>query len=130
MGVTVDEFELGFLEWKIERPLIEDWGGWGIGWEEGSPRKEGGRRQSRNRVSVRKRNLHLYQRLLHHKDCKSRDVHEWQKPERESQQANPHDRLPQYFSENLFHMKIEPALPEDFSPRHLKSYQLVYAPRS
>ncbi|KAL2516410.1 Uncharacterized protein Fot_30381 [Forsythia ovata] len=26
------------------------------------------------------------------------------------------------------HTKIEPALPEDFSPRHLKPYQLVYTP--
>ncbi|KAL2559630.1 hypothetical protein Fot_04369 [Forsythia ovata] len=28
------------------------------------------------------------------------------------------------------HTKIEPVLLEDFSPRHLKSYQLAYAPES
>ncbi|KAL2529633.1 Uncharacterized protein Fot_22234 [Forsythia ovata] len=58
--------------------------------------------------------------------CKSRDVHEWQGPEGESQQANPQDRPPQYFSENLSHTRIEPALSDDFPPRHLKPYQLAY----
>ncbi|KAL2529027.1 Very-long-chain 3-oxoacyl-CoA reductase 1 [Forsythia ovata] len=53
-------------------------------------------------------------RVLDKVNCKLRDVHEWQGPEGESQQANPHDRLPQYFSENLPHTKIELALPEDF----------------
>ncbi|KAL2559158.1 hypothetical protein Fot_03897 [Forsythia ovata] len=71
---------------------------------------------------------HLCQRPLDQADCKSRDVHEWQGPEGESQQVNPQDRPPQYFSENLPHTRIEPALPEDFSPRHLKPYQLAYAP--
>ncbi|KAL2458907.1 Uncharacterized protein Fot_55470 [Forsythia ovata] len=65
---------------------------------------------------------HLCQKPLDQAGCKSRDVHERQGPEGESQQANPQDRLPQYFSKNLSHTKIEPALPEDFSPRHLKSY--------
>ncbi|KAL2457838.1 Uncharacterized protein Fot_56066 [Forsythia ovata] len=71
---------------------------------------------------------HLCQRPFDQACCKSRDVHEWQGLEGESQQANPQDRPPQYFSENLPHTGIEPALPEDFSPRHLKSYQLAYAP--
>ncbi|KAL2490080.1 Uncharacterized protein Fot_43372 [Forsythia ovata] len=71
---------------------------------------------------------HLCQRSLDQAGCKSRDVHEWQGPEGESQQANPQDRPPQYFSENLPHTKIEPALPEDFSPLHRKPYQLAYAP--
>ncbi|KAL2554079.1 SAC domain-containing protein [Forsythia ovata] len=65
---------------------------------------------------------HLYQRSLDQAGCKSRDVHEWQRPEGESQHANPQDRLPQYFSKNLSHTKIEPALSEDFFPRHLKPY--------
>ncbi|KAL2516102.1 Uncharacterized protein Fot_30073 [Forsythia ovata] len=42
---------------------------------------------------------------------KSRDVHEWQGHQEESQQANPQDKPPQYFSENLPHTKIEPTLP-------------------
>ncbi|KAL2536983.1 Uncharacterized protein Fot_18374 [Forsythia ovata] len=71
---------------------------------------------------------HLCQRPLDQAGCKSRDVLEWQGSEGESQQANPQDRPPQYFSENLPHTRIEPALPEDFSPRHLKPYQLAYAP--
>ncbi|KAL2463955.1 Uncharacterized protein Fot_51911 [Forsythia ovata] len=71
---------------------------------------------------------HLCQRPLDQAGCKSRDVYEWQGPEGESQQVNPQDRPPQYFSENLSHTEIEPALPEDFSPRHLKPYQLAYAP--
>ncbi|KAL2528909.1 Uncharacterized protein Fot_21510 [Forsythia ovata] len=60
--------------------------------------------------------------------CKSRDVHEWQGPEGESQQANSQDRPLQYFSENLPHTGIEPALSENFSPRQLRPYQLAYAP--
>ncbi|KAL2456288.1 hypothetical protein Fot_56956 [Forsythia ovata] len=71
---------------------------------------------------------HLCQRPLDQTGCKSRDVYEWQGLEGESQHANPQDRPSQYFSENLPHTVIEPALPEDFSPRHLKSYQLSYAP--
>ncbi|KAL2513706.1 Cytochrome [Forsythia ovata] len=63
---------------------------------------------------------HLCQRPLDKASCKSRDVHEWQGSEGESQQTNPQDRPPQYFSENLSHTGIEPALLEDFSPRHLK----------
>ncbi|KAL2459064.1 Uncharacterized protein Fot_55082 [Forsythia ovata] len=47
--------------------------------------------------------LHLCQRLLDQAGCKSKDVHDWQGHEGESQQANPQDRLPQYFSENLPH---------------------------
>ncbi|KAL2508967.1 Uncharacterized protein Fot_32614 [Forsythia ovata] len=71
---------------------------------------------------------HLCQRPLDQAGCKSRDVHEWQGPEGESQQINPHDRPPQYFSENLPRTGIEPALPDDFSLHHLRPYQLVYAP--
>ncbi|KAL2545660.1 Uncharacterized protein Fot_14893 [Forsythia ovata] len=71
---------------------------------------------------------YLCQMLLDQAGCKSNDVHEWQGPEGESQQANPQDRPPQYFSENLPHTRIEPSLPEDFSPRHFKPYQLAYAP--
>ncbi|KAL2554077.1 Uncharacterized protein Fot_07696 [Forsythia ovata] len=67
---------------------------------------------------------HLCQRSLDQTGCKSRDVHEWQGLEGKSQQANPQDRPPQYFSENLPHTKIEHALPEDFSPHHLKPYSL------
>ncbi|KAL2487985.1 Uncharacterized protein Fot_41277 [Forsythia ovata] len=52
---------------------------------------------------------HLCQRLLDQAGCKSRDVHEWQGPEGENQQANLEDKPPQYFSENLPHTKIEPA---------------------
>ncbi|KAL2459878.1 Uncharacterized protein Fot_54622 [Forsythia ovata] len=63
---------------------------------------------------------HLCQKSIDQADCKSKDVHEWQGPGGESQQANPQDRPPQYFSENLPHTRIEPALPEDFSPRHLR----------
>ncbi|KAL2549688.1 Uncharacterized protein Fot_11218 [Forsythia ovata] len=72
--------------------------------------------------------FHLCQRLLDQAGCKSRYVHEWQGLEGESQHANSQDRPPQYFSENLSHTGIEPALSENFSPRHLKPYQLVYAP--
>ncbi|KAL2487705.1 Uncharacterized protein Fot_40997 [Forsythia ovata] len=72
--------------------------------------------------------LHLCQRPLDQAGCKSRDVHECQGPEGESQHANPQDRPSQYFSENLSHTGIEPVLPEDFSPHHLKSYQFAYAP--
>ncbi|KAL2469105.1 hypothetical protein Fot_50681 [Forsythia ovata] len=71
---------------------------------------------------------HMCQKPLDQAGCKSRDVHEWQGPEGESQHANPQDRPSQYFSENLPHKEIEPALPEDFSPRHLKPYQLAYTP--
>ncbi|KAL2553968.1 protein YLS3-like [Forsythia ovata] len=71
---------------------------------------------------------HLCHRPLDQAGCKSRDVHEWQEPEEKSQQANPQDRPPQYFSENLPYTEIEPALLENFSPRHLKPYQLAYAP--
>ncbi|KAL2559647.1 PPM-type phosphatase domain-containing protein [Forsythia ovata] len=59
---------------------------------------------------------------------KSRDVHEWQGLEGENQQTNHQDKLLQYFTENLSHTGIEPALLEDFSPRHLKPYQLAYVP--
>ncbi|KAL2527928.1 hypothetical protein Fot_20529 [Forsythia ovata] len=95
--------------------------------------------------------LHLCQRSIDQAGCKSKDVHEWQGPEGEIQQANPrtdphnisvirpeeesehanlYDKPPQYFSENLSHIdiKIEPALPKDFSPRHFRLYQLVYTP--
>ncbi|KAL2477416.1 Uncharacterized protein Fot_46430 [Forsythia ovata] len=34
---------------------------------------------------------HLYQRPLDQTDCKSRNVHEWQRPKGESQQANSQD---------------------------------------
>ncbi|KAL2468155.1 uncharacterized protein Fot_51680 [Forsythia ovata] len=67
------------------------------------------------------------QRLFDQSGCKSRNVHEWQRPEGESQQANPQDRPLQYFSENPSNTGIEPTLPEDFSPRHLKPYQLDYS---
>ncbi|KAL2554787.1 Uncharacterized protein Fot_08406 [Forsythia ovata] len=77
----------------------------------------------------RRRTSHLCQKPLDQAGCKSMDVHEWQGPEEESQPVNPQDRPPQYFSENLPHTGIEPALPEDFSPRHLRPYQLAYAPR-
>ncbi|KAL2494868.1 Cytochrome [Forsythia ovata] len=66
--------------------------------------------------------------VLDQAGCKSMDVHVWQRPKGESQQANPQDSPLQYFSENLPRTRIEPALPEDFSPRHLKPYQLAYAP--
>ncbi|KAL2521561.1 hypothetical protein Fot_25484 [Forsythia ovata] len=56
---------------------------------------------------------YLCQRLLDQACCKSRDVHEWQEPEEESQQVNSHDRPPQYFSENLPHTGIESALSKD-----------------
>ncbi|KAL2559806.1 hypothetical protein Fot_04545 [Forsythia ovata] len=59
--------------------------------------------------------FHLCQRFLDYACCKSKDVHEWQELDGESQQANPQDRPPQYFSENLSHTRIEPALPEDSS---------------
>ncbi|KAL2468769.1 UTP--glucose-1-phosphate uridylyltransferase 3 [Forsythia ovata] len=65
--------------------------------------------------------FHLCQRSLDQTVCKSRNVHEWQELEGESQHANPQNRPSQYFSENLPHMGIEPALPEDFSPRLLLS---------
>ncbi|KAL2520486.1 replication protein A 70 kDa DNA-binding subunit B-like [Forsythia ovata] len=71
---------------------------------------------------------HLCQRPLDQACCKSSDVHEWQRPEGESQHANPQDRPPQYFSENLPHTGIEPTLSEDFLPHHLRPYQFVYAP--
>ncbi|KAL2463678.1 hypothetical protein Fot_53334 [Forsythia ovata] len=47
---------------------------------------------------------------------------------KESQHANPQDKPTQYFSENLSHTEIELALPDDFSPRHLRPYQLAYVP--
>ncbi|KAL2500823.1 Aspartate aminotransferase 3 [Forsythia ovata] len=50
---------------------------------------------------TRNSSLHLCQRFLDHVGCKSRDMQEWQRPEGESQQANPQNRPPQYFSENL-----------------------------
>ncbi|KAL2501203.1 Uncharacterized protein Fot_35051 [Forsythia ovata] len=78
--------------------------------------------------SLEDETLHLCQRPLDQAGCKSRDVHEWQGPEGESQHANPQDRPPQYFSENLPHTGIKHALPEDFSPRHLRPYQLAYTP--
>ncbi|KAL2495752.1 putative methyltransferase-like protein 5 [Forsythia ovata] len=56
------------------------------------------------------------------KNCQGRPL----EPEEENQQANPQDKTQQYFSENLFHTEIEPALPEDFSPRHLRPYQFTY----
>ncbi|KAL2546742.1 Uncharacterized protein Fot_15975 [Forsythia ovata] len=71
--------------------------------------------------------LHLCQRPIDQVGCKSRNVHEWQGLEGESQQANPQDRPPQYFCENLSYTEIEPVLLEDFSIRHLKPYQLTYA---
>ncbi|KAL2535683.1 Uncharacterized protein Fot_17074 [Forsythia ovata] len=74
------------------------------------------------------KSLHLCQRPLDQTGCKSKDVHEWQGLEGESQQANFQDRSPQYFSENLPHTRIERALSEDFSPRYLKPYQLAHAP--
>ncbi|KAL2489752.1 Uncharacterized protein Fot_43044 [Forsythia ovata] len=80
-------------------------------------------------IPVSRRNNRLQDKSTTMKGgCKSRDVHEWQEPEEESQQANPQDRPPQYFSENLPHTEIEPALLEDFSPRQLKPYQLAYTP--
>ncbi|KAL2502408.1 Uncharacterized protein Fot_36256 [Forsythia ovata] len=67
-------------------------------------------------------------RSFDHAGYKSRDVHEWQESKGESQQANPQNRPPQYFSENLSHTEIEQALQEDFSLHHIKPYQLVYTP--
>ncbi|KAL2467709.1 Uncharacterized protein Fot_51234 [Forsythia ovata] len=69
-------------------------------------------------------------RPLDQAGCKSKNVHEWQGLEEESQQANPQDRPPQYFSKNLSYTGIEPILSEDFSPRHLKPYQITYAPEA
>ncbi|KAL2548669.1 Uncharacterized protein Fot_10199 [Forsythia ovata] len=62
---------------------------------------------------------YLCQKFLDQASCKSRDVHEWQGPEEESQQTNPQDRPPQYFSENLSHTEIKPTLSENFSPRQM-----------
>ncbi|KAL2543949.1 Calcium-dependent protein kinase [Forsythia ovata] len=85
------------------------------------------RKALRGKVSKAKP-LHLCQKLLDQAGCKSRSVHKWQGLEGESQHANPQDRPPQYFSENLPHTEIEHALPEDFSPHHLRPYQLSYTP--
>ncbi|KAL2544726.1 Uncharacterized protein Fot_13959 [Forsythia ovata] len=60
--------------------------------------------------------IYLCQRSLDQAGCKSKNVHEWQGPEGESQHANPYDRPLQYFSENLLHTGIEHALSEDFFP--------------
>ncbi|KAL2466030.1 UDP-glycosyltransferase 73C3 [Abeliophyllum distichum] len=84
------------------------------------------RRKSRRRTPP----PNLCQRPFDQAGCKSRDVHEWQGPEGESQQANPQDKFPQYFSENLPHPGIEPALPEDFSPRHLRPLLLILEDKS
>ncbi|KAL2508087.1 Uncharacterized protein Fot_31734 [Forsythia ovata] len=72
--------------------------------------------------------LHLCQRPLNQAGCKLRDVHEWQGPERERANMPTPEQTPQYFSENLPHTRIEHVLSEDFSPRHLKLYQLAYVP--
>ncbi|KAL2549980.1 hypothetical protein Fot_11510 [Forsythia ovata] len=55
---------------------------------------------SKEKVSKAKLS-HLCQRPLDHAGCKSRDVHEWQGLEGESQQANLQDRSPQYFSDMI-----------------------------
>ncbi|KAL2520375.1 Uncharacterized protein Fot_24298 [Forsythia ovata] len=73
---------------------------------------------------------HLCQRPLDQAGCKSRDVHKWQGPEGESQQVNPQDRPPQYFSENLPHTKIEPVLSDDFSPPSINFSQPKKNPSS